>query len=94
MVIPLKDRTELKNFMDWIGRGATKIKRATHHFDLKEENFLQIQEMVILTQRAAALMESLKPQAKEEDSTPENDSRRVLLHLEPSVNGEVPVQGG
>src|SRR5437899_3292560 len=72
----LKQRGELKNLYDRIGRGAGILKRAVHSFDLKEENYLQMQEMVILTQRAAAIMDTLKP------VQPDTSRQGILIDLD------------
>ena len=79
----LKQRKDLKNYMHRIGCDASTIKRAAHAFEVGEDNHLQMQEMVILVEKAKGLMDTLKP------VQPDDSRQGILLPLE----GMEPVAG-
>jgi len=56
----MKDRTDLKLYMDQISRGAAAIKRAAHRFAIDEAAHSQMHTLVLIVEKAHALMDALK----------------------------------
>jgi len=59
--LDLKQRKDLKNWMHRIACNGNTIKRAAHAFQIDEDTHLQMQELVILVEKARGLMNTLKP---------------------------------
>src|SRR4051812_31488730 len=72
----LKDRTDLKLYMDQISRGAAAIKRAAHRFQLDETAHSQMHTLVLIVEKAATLMETLKT------IEPDTSRQGVLIDLD------------
>ena len=81
----LQQRKDLKQYMHRIACAANTIKRAAHVFQIGEDNFLQMQELVILVEKARVLMDALKTQPIEQEDSTES---LPVLNVEPLLDPE------
>jgi hypothetical protein len=64
----LKDRKDLQNWMHRIACNGNAIKRAARAFQVDEDTYLQMQELVNLVTKAKTLMDILKSVPPQDDN--------------------------